>query len=68
MNKNKILLRLYETSNLPHSFSGVQNLLKNAKKINPSINRKDVKTFLEKQDSYTLHKITKKKKLPDVKF
>ena len=61
MNKNKILLRLYETSNLPHSFSGVQNLLKNAKKINPTINRKDVKSFLEKQDSYTLHKITKKK-------
>ena len=29
--------------------------------INPDITRKDVKSFLEEQDSYTLHKITRKK-------
>ena len=61
VNKIKTLQRLYDTSKPPHSFTGIQSLLENARKTNPSINRDDVKSFLEKQDSYTLHKITRKK-------
>ena len=61
VNKNETLRRLYETSKTPHSFTGIQGLLKTARKIDPSITRKDVKSFLEKQESYTLHKITRKK-------
>ena len=61
VNKNETLSRLYETSKTPHSFTGIQGLLKTARKIDPSITRKDVKSFLEKQESYTLHKITRKK-------
>ena len=59
--KNEILLRLYETSKSPHSYGGIDGLLENARKIDPSITRKEVKSFLEKQESYTLHKITRKK-------
>ena len=61
VDKNETLLRLYETSKEPQSFTGIQGLLENARKVDPSISRKDVKSFLEKQDSYTLHKITPKK-------
>ena len=59
--KNQTLLRVYETSKSPHSYTGIQGLLETARKINPNITRKDVKSFLEKQESYTLHKITRKK-------
>ena len=59
--KREILRDLYESVKSPHSFTGVQTLLENARKHNPDITRKDVKSFLEEQDSYTLHKITRKK-------
>ena len=59
--KNETLLRVYETSKSPHSYTGIQGLLETARKIDPNITRKDVKSFLEKQESYTLHKITRKK-------
>ena len=58
--KNEALYRLYQTSKEPNSFTGVKGLLENARKIDPNITRKDVQSFLEKQDSYTLHKITRK--------
>ena len=59
--KNEVLLRLYETAKSPHSFGGERGLLETAQRIKPSITKKDVKSFLEKQESYTLHKITRKK-------
>ena len=59
--KNETLRQLYETSKSPHSFTGVQGLFENARNIDPSITRDDVKKFLEKQESYTLHRITRKR-------
>ena len=59
--KNETLLNLYEITKKPHSFSGVQSLFENARGIDPTITRQDVKNFLEKQDSYTLHKLTRKR-------
>ena len=61
VNKELLLLRLYETSKSPHSFGGINRLYHLAKKEDPSITRKDVINFLEKQSSYTLHKNTRKK-------
>ena len=61
VNKDEILLKLYETSYLPHSFGGIDTLYKSARKELPSITRKEVKEFLEKQPSYTLHKLTLKR-------
>ena len=59
--KNETLRHVYETSKSPHSYTGIRGLLDTARKIDPSITKKDVKSFLEKQESYTLHKITRKK-------
>ena len=58
--KEELLLRLYETCKSPHSFGGIEGLLYNAKKKDPTITTKDVIRFLEKQESYTLHKNTRK--------
>ena len=60
-NKEEILLRLYKTPQTPNSFGSIDGLLKNAKKVDPSITRKDVTNFLDGQPSYTLHKITPKR-------
>ena len=59
--KEQLLLRLYETSKSPHSFTGIQGLLDTAKKHDPTITRNDVIQFLQDQGSYTLHKLTHKK-------
>ena len=59
--KREILRQIYENVKSPHSFSGVQNLLETARNHDPGITKKDVKSFLEEQDSYTLHKITRKR-------
>ena len=59
--KEELLLRLYETSKTPHSFTGIRGLLNTAKKHDPTITRNDVIQFLQKQGSYTIHKITRKK-------
>ena len=56
--RNQTLLQVYETSKSPHSYTGIQGLFETARKINPNITRNDVKSFLQKQESYTLHKIT----------
>ena len=61
VDKEELLLRLYETSKTPHSFTGIRGLLNTAKKYNPDITRNDVLQFLQKQGSYTIHKITRKK-------
>ena len=60
-NHHHLLQRLYETVSSPHSFGGIQALLRAARKENPSISRQDVVDFLQKIDAYTLHKITRKK-------
>ena len=59
-NKKEILLKLYGTIHLPHSFGGIDALYKSGRKELPSITRNDVKKFLEEQDLYTLHKSTLK--------
>lgn len=52
----EFLRRLYSDPSSPASFSGVQNLLAEARKYDPSITRKDVQKFLEQERTYTLHK------------
>ena len=59
--KLKILTKLYESVSSNTSFSGQGKLYKEAKKILPSINLKDVKLFLQNQESYTLFKLSKKR-------
>ena len=59
--KEGILKKLYETTSFNTSFSSQNKLYKEARKIYPLIDLKDVKHFLQKQDSYTLFKLSKKK-------
>lgn len=50
------LRKLYTDPSSPACYSGVDQLLKEAKSIDPSIKRKDVVHFLEGEKTYTLHK------------
>ena len=54
-------MKLYETVSFNTSFSSQERLYKEAKKIYPLIDLKDVKHFLQKQNSYTLFKLSKKR-------
>ena len=56
---NDILHDLYYNVKSPVCFSGVQKLFSHAK--NKGIKLKDVKKFLEQQDTYTLHKPIRRK-------
>ena len=60
VNKNDVLHDLYQDTKNPCSYGSILNLLKNARKILPSISRSDVTKFLRNQHSYTLHKVTQK--------
>ena len=60
VDKNNILLNLYQDAEQPNSYGSIHGLLQNARKILPSINRKDVINFLKAQKAYTLHRITNK--------
>ena len=53
------LEKVYENVEHPISLSGITKLSKFAKK-KLNLDRKDVEDFLSKQDSFTLHKITRK--------
>ena len=53
---NKLLEELYFSLESPSAFSGVNNFYKVAKSRNPSITLENVKQFLSKQLSYSLHK------------
>lgn len=53
---DSILHRLYTNPESPAGFSGVKQLLKEAKEIDSSIRQSDVERFLENQHTYTLHK------------
>ena len=58
---NDILSSIYYNTKNSASFSSVKNLFKEAKKKNNSITLNDVKDWLSKQITYTLHKPIKKK-------
>ena len=60
VNKNEILLNLYQDIKNPNSYGSIQGLLQNAKQILPSIKRDDVVNFLKCQKAYTLHRVTNK--------
>jgi len=51
----------YYNTTSPAAFSGIKELYKFAKKHRKSITRKQVKTWLEKQNVYTLHKPVKQR-------
>ena len=59
--KEKVLLELYQNPDSVSSFSTPKKLYAVAKKINPRISLKDVHSFLQNQESYTLHRLTRKK-------
>ena len=54
--KVEVLKRIYYKTSNPGSFGGVERLLREAKKIDSNIKRKDVKEWLKSQITYTLHK------------
>ena len=56
-----ILTNIYYKTSNPASFSGVENLFKEAHKINPLITRKQVKDWLSGELVYTLHKPARKR-------
>lgn len=60
VNINQILSKVYTDVKTPNSYGGIQALLKNSRKINPSITREHVINFLKSQKAYTLHKVTPK--------
>ena len=45
----------YDLSN-PAAYSGINNVYREAKKRDPTIKLSDVKSYLQKQDTYTLHR------------
>ena len=61
VNIKETLSKLYSDLKSPNSYGGIQSLLKNARKINPSITINDVNEFLKSEKAYTLHKLTPKK-------
>ena len=61
VDKNQILQQVYENVANPHSFGGIQSVLKHARKLDSSVTYQDVVNFLQKVDAYTLHKCTRKK-------
>ena len=60
VNKNKILLDIYQDTKNPNGYGSIQGLLQNAKKILPSIKGDDDVNFFKGQKAYTLHRDTNK--------
>ena len=58
---DSVLHDVYFNLSSPACFSGLNKVLTEARKRDPSITLEDVKTFLEKQDTYTLHKPVQRK-------
>lgn len=52
----EILKELYYDASHPAGYRGIDALLRHAKQKRPSTTRKEVKAWLETQDTYTLHK------------
>ena len=61
VDKNDILLDLYQDAKIPNSYDSIQRLLQSAKNFLPSIKREDIVNFLKIQKAYTLHRVTNKK-------
>ena len=61
VDKNDILLDLYQDAKNLNSYGSIQGLLQSAKKFLPSIKREDIVNFLKTQKAYTLHRVTNKK-------
>lgn len=57
----KILTNIYFNPENPASFGGVNKLYKEAKNYTSKIKLSDVKNFLNKYDTYTLHKPTRRR-------
>lgn len=58
---NKLLSKLYYNPKSPVGYTGLQALYKAAKKISKKIKLDDVKNWLRKQQTYTLHKPIRRK-------
>jgi transposase InsO family protein len=54
--KNELLERIYGDYAQPGGFVGINQLHREANKVDPSIKQKDVQKFLESNLTYTLHK------------
>ena len=61
VNKNDILLDLYQEAKNPNSYGSIQDLLLNAKIFLPLIKREDIVKFLKTQKACTLHRVANKK-------
>ncbi len=58
---DKILENVYYDVSSPACYAGIKAVLREAKRYDPSIRIQDVKEFMEKQDTYTLHKPVRRK-------
>ena len=55
------LKRLYYSTDKPSAYSGIDRLLKHAKKVHPKLRREQVEEWLQGQDSYTLYRPASRK-------
>ena len=60
-NMDELLKKVYYDPKSPAAFSGIENILRVAKKSLPTIKRRDVINWLVKQHTYTLHKPVRRK-------
>ena len=58
---NDAYAKIYYNPRDPGSYGGVKPLLRRAKELGHEVNKKKVKTFLEKEDPYTIHKPIKRR-------
>ncbi len=58
---NSVLQQVFYDSSSPACYAGLQTVYREAKKLLPSIKLSDVKSFMQEQDVYTLHKPVQRK-------
>lgn len=61
LNTNKLLSSIYYDLDSPASYSGINAIIREAKRRNSKVSIKDVKKFLQEQEVYTLHKPVRRK-------
>ena len=61
MKHKKLLDKLYYDPSSPTAFTGLSAIYKEARKRNSKITKRDVSDYLERQDTYTLHKPVRRK-------
>ena len=59
--KLSVLRQVYYDPSSPSCYAGLQPVFHQARKLLPSIKINDVKSFLQEQDVYTLHKPIRRK-------